>query len=68
MYLFKKELKQQLLKGTTIRYLAKEIGISEVHLTNILNGKNTCKKTTAYCIVKFNHNDKEIEDFFNILK
>ena len=68
MYVFKKELKEDLLKGVTVRYLANQIGISEVHLANLLNGKYGCRKTTAYCIVKFCNADKEISDYFTINK
>lgn len=64
MYIFKKELKKDLLKGVTIRYLAEQIGISEVHLANLLNGRYGCRKTTAYCIVKFCDENKEISDYF----
>lgn len=66
MYIFKKELKKDLLKGVTIRYLAEQIGISEVHLSKILNGVYGCKKTTAYCIVKWCNANKEIADYFMI--
>lgn len=64
MYKFKTELKKEMLEGRTITYLANQIGFSKNALTNILNGKNTTKKTTAYIISKMFNSDKEIEDYF----
>ena len=64
MYTFKTLQKEELLSGRTITYVSQLIGLSNPHLTNILNGKINCTKVTAYCIVKVLHKDKEIEDFF----
>ena len=64
MYLFKKEKKKSFLKGRTIRYLTRTgiIECSEVHLSNILNGKITCSsllaKNIAGCV------GEKIEDLF----
>lgn len=64
MFEFKKELKKELLDGRTSIYVAKKIGITRQQLDNILNGKTTTGKTTAYCIVKSCNPDAEIEDYF----
>lgn len=63
-YKFKTELKKQLLKGRTIKYVSEQIGYERSGLTKILNGKSKCKKLTAYCIVKFCDNAREIENYF----
>ena len=68
MYRFKKELRDQLLSGRTVRYVAHQIDITEVHLSNILNGKKTCKRSTAYCIVKICDEKRELSDYFDNLK
>lgn len=68
MYQFKKELREQLLKGRTIRFIAHEIEFSEVHLSNILNGKCTCKKSTAYYVIKMLGENNKIEDYFIRIK
>lgn len=65
MYLFKVELKEKLLDGRKINYIAKKVGISREWLYNILNGVCTTTKTTAYCIVKSCGTDNEIEDYFD---
>lgn len=64
MYRFKKELKEDLLQGRKISYVAEEIGITLSHLSQILNGNYTTQKTTAYCIVKCCQQEKEITDYF----
>ena len=64
MYEFNKELKEQLLDGRKISYLAQKIGITRSRLTMILNGKTITKKLTAYCIVKSCDSEAEIEDYF----
>ena len=49
MYLFKKENRKNVLKGRTIRYLvnSKSVSCSEVHLSNVLNGKIPCSYLLA---------------------
>ena len=64
MYQFKIELKEQLLDGRKISYLCQKIGITRSKLTMILNGKDTTRKLTAYCIVKACNPDAEINDYF----
>lgn len=64
MYEFKLELKEQLLDGRTISYLANKIGITRGRLIRILNKQVVCKKLTAYCIVKACDKDAEINDYF----
>ena len=64
MYQFKTELKEQLLDGRKINYLANKIGISRDRLIRILNGQVITRKLTAYCIVKACNSDAEINDYF----
>lgn len=46
------------------RELAKKVGITESSMSRIVNGHQTTKKTTAYCIVKAISKDAEIEEYF----
>ena len=64
MYEFKVELKEQLLEGRTITYVANKVGISRDRLNRILNARVITKKLTAYCIVKACDKDAEIDDYF----
>lgn len=64
MFVFKTELKQQLLDGRKVIYVAKKIGITRQQLDHILKGEVTTRKVTAYCIVKSCNPDAEIEDYF----
>ena len=43
---------------------AKEIGLTQPTLCNILSGKVACRKVVAYCITKYIDLDAEIEDYF----
>lgn len=43
------------------------IGINNSSLCRILNGKQTTKYKTAYCIVKLYNSEKEVEDYFKIV-
>lgn len=57
-----------LIKDTNIKInktIASEvIGITRVHLTNIMNGKKLCTKPVAYFITKYLDENAEIEDYF----
>lgn len=68
MYLFKKTLKEEITRKYKIKYIADNVGISTVYLSNILNGKVQIKKAIAYCIVKTLDKEAEIEDYFISLK
>lgn len=46
------------------REIAKRVGLNECVISRILNGHQTTKKTTAYCIVKAISKDAEIEEYF----
>lgn len=46
------------------REVAKKVGINECVLSRIINGHQTTKKTTAYCIVKAISQNAEIEEYF----
>lgn len=64
MYLFKVELKNDLLVGRTITYMADKIGITRQTLNEILNGRRKTTKMTSFCIVKICQPNKEIDDYF----
>ena len=64
MYLFKNELKKELLKGRTITYIADLIGVTPAYLTAVLNRKKTCSKLVAYVLCKIFDENIEIDDCF----
>ena len=64
MYIFKKELKKELLNGMTIRNIANTIGVTEGYISQVLNGKKECSKLVAYCLCKIFDSELEIEDCF----
>lgn len=64
MFVFKNELKEQLLDGRKVIYVAKKIGITRQQLDKIFKGETSTRKVTAYCIVKSCNPDAEIEDYF----
>lgn len=64
MFVFKTELKEQLLDGRKVIYVANKIGITRQQLDHILKGEVATRKVTAYCIVKSCNADAEIEDYF----
>lgn len=64
MYIFNKKERANLLDGRTVTYVADKIGVTSQFLSQVLNGKRTCSKTVAYCIVKCLCEEAEIEDYF----
>jgi plasmid maintenance system antidote protein VapI len=46
------------------REVAKKVGINECVLSRIINGHQTTRKTTAFCIVKAISENAEIEEYF----
>ena len=67
MYILKENIVVD-LKCETQRKVAEKIGITEQTLSKILNRKMACSKMIAYCIVKINNSEAEIEDYFEIIK
>ena len=63
MYILKENIVVN-LKCETQRKVAEKIGITEQTLSKILNRKMACSKMIAYCIVKINNSEAEIEDYF----
>ncbi len=51
-------------KTTNQAAVAKTIGIRVETMNRIVNRKQTCPKTTAYCIVKAICPSAEIQDYF----
>ena len=68
MYKFKSGKKDEFLQGRKITYVAKNVGITRVYLTDILNGKSECSKLVAFCIVKVLYPEKEIADYYELIK
>lgn len=65
MYTFKKELKEELLDGRTITFVAQRIAVSVGFLTNVLNGKSNCSKLLALAILgATKRQNVEIKTFF----
>ena len=64
MYLFKKELRDEILKKYKMKYLANMIGIHEIHLSKILHNKSKTSKPVAYLFTKLIDKDAEISDYF----
>ena len=63
MYILKENIVVD-LKCETQRKVAEKLGITEQTLSKILNRKMTCSKMIAYCIVKINNSEADIEDYF----
>lgn len=64
-YLFKGNMKDFFTQGKKNRYIANEIGRSEVYVGKILNGKCYCDRLTAFGFVKWFFPEKKIIDFFD---
>ena len=65
MYEFRQDEKRQiLLEGKAQKYIANEIGKSEIYISQIINGKRLCSKTTAYALTKCISTNKKIDDLF----
>ena len=64
MYIFKQDVDYKI--NQTIA--SEVIGITQPCLSNILNGKVSCRKVVAYCITKYIDEDAEIEDYFDKIK
>lgn len=64
MYIFKQDIDYKI--NQTIA--SEVIGITQPCLSNILNGKVSCRKVVAYCITKYLNEDAEIEDYFERVK
>lgn len=64
MYVFKEELRKDVLRKFKMKYLAKEIGIHEVQLSRIINNKSKTSKPVAYLLTKLIDKEAEISDYF----
>ena len=64
MFIFKVNVKEKYLQGRTTKYLSKIVGITPGYFGNILNGKTTIPKATAYAITKAGNENAEIQDYF----
>ena len=68
MWKFKVELKEDLLDGRTLTYIANKIGITLSNLSLILNGVKTTRKITAYSIIRGCEKEGKVEDYFIEIK
>jgi len=59
---FKQEKKAELLKGRTIRYLAKQLDITEQYLCLILKGNRNCSLKLANKIAQINN--VSVDEYF----
>lgn len=64
MWRFRIELKEQLLDGRTMTYIANKVGLSVTTIISILNAKVTTRKLTALCIIKSCNPEAEINEYF----
>lgn len=67
MYKFKKEKYEEVISKYKVKGIAEKIGITPIYLSMILNNKNNCKKTVAYCITKAINSEAEINEYFEII-
>ena len=67
-YLFKKELKNKILDGDSIKIASKKAGISQGYLTNILNGKIHCSKIVVSRILYGCNINENIESYFEVIE
>jgi len=66
MCTFKYELKEKVLQGRSITFVASKLEITKNYLGNILNGYITCSRRLARDIVQLIGQDEKIEDYFII--
>ncbi len=67
MFIFKKEFREEVLQGRSIKYLSNKIlNITPVYLSNILNGKIGCSKRLAIQILKCVTDNEDLENYFII--
>lgn len=64
MWRFRTELKEQLLDGRTMTYIANKVGLSVTTIISILNAKVTTRKLTALYIIKSCNPEAEINEYF----
>lgn len=57
MYYFKKEKKEELLKGRSIKYISYLMGITEGYVSRIINQKTKCSRLVAVCLSYIGGND-----------
>lgn len=63
MYKIKEVGKIEFLYGDNVE-ISKKLGISNSTLSRILNGRQSTRYLTAYCIVKLFNPEKEVLDYF----
>lgn len=68
MYRLKQEMVELLKDGRSNNYLCEELGITSVHICNILKG-NKCKLLTAKALISIREkiaiNDDKMEELLN---
>ncbi len=65
MYQFRQdEDRWILLEGKVQKYIANEIGTTEIYLSRVLSGKKFCSRLFAYAVTKCVSRDKKVEDLF----
>lgn len=66
-YRMKNEISEEIRKKRCNRMLAKEIGITETYISQIVNKRRTdISKTVAYAVTKAIGSDLEIKDIFEV--
>lgn len=64
MYKFKVEMKNELLQGRTLKYIADKTGYSIVHICNVFKGKSHCSTRVANEILELTDTFAPIEKYF----
>ena len=67
MYKIKKEVSVDIKKRYKQIYLAEELGMSRVYISQLLNRKLSCPKSTAFAFTKVLDLNAQIEDFFEVV-
>lgn len=65
MYLFNKDMKNELLQGMKIVFIANKLEISPNGLRNVLNGKRRCSKMYSWALISLlGYGFDDIEKYF----
>ena len=66
MIYFKKELKDYVLKGRTIRYVAPKLDVHPTYLGDVLRGYKSCSRRLSKQILQLISPEAKFSDYFMI--
>ena len=64
MFTFKKQFKEELLKGRTIKYVANELDIQPGYLSDVIGGRKHPSKRLVKQILQLFGQEVLLEDYF----